>query len=320
MGREVSSHIDSVGAYRYLIVGGAGKAGTTSLFYYLKAHPEVCAATVKETGFFLDPDFPASVVVSFREGPERFAEFFPDKRKSLLRIEATPSYLHSPGTARRIWELLPESKVLFSLREPISFVVSTFRFLKQIGAIPTNVSFAEYVKEQFRRLDTPGTRLNMLTVHMCRYSLYLEPYVELFGWDGVKVIFYEDLVKSPAVVLKDICTFAGVDPGFYDDFRFRVHNQTGVALHPWAIRILGTLRDKMNRWTYRAPRIHELLRVMGYGIERVLTKKKGVASEELVVSRESWHRLEAVHAEEKGALAELLGREVPWTPYRLAVV
>lgn len=42
----------------YLIIGGTTKAGTTSIFRYLSAHPDVCASSLKETRFFLDKDYP----------------------------------------------------------------------------------------------------------------------------------------------------------------------------------------------------------------------------------------------------------------------
>ncbi len=36
-----------------LIIAGVNKAGTTSLFYYLSAHPEICGSKDKETCYFL---------------------------------------------------------------------------------------------------------------------------------------------------------------------------------------------------------------------------------------------------------------------------
>ena len=36
------------------ILGGAPKAGTTSLYHYLDQHPEVCMSARKETSVFID--------------------------------------------------------------------------------------------------------------------------------------------------------------------------------------------------------------------------------------------------------------------------
>ena len=42
----------------FLIIAGASKAGTTSVFNYLANHPQICASVAKETRFFLDLDYP----------------------------------------------------------------------------------------------------------------------------------------------------------------------------------------------------------------------------------------------------------------------
>ena len=40
-----------------LIVAGVSKCGSTSLFSYLAAHPDVCGSNVKETQFFMPLKF-----------------------------------------------------------------------------------------------------------------------------------------------------------------------------------------------------------------------------------------------------------------------
>ena len=40
------------------IIAGVTKAGTTSLFQYLHAHPDVCPSSTKETLFFKDHSTP----------------------------------------------------------------------------------------------------------------------------------------------------------------------------------------------------------------------------------------------------------------------
>jgi hypothetical protein len=41
-------------AYRLpnLVIAGVGAAGTTSLFYYLIQHPDICGSNVKEVRYF----------------------------------------------------------------------------------------------------------------------------------------------------------------------------------------------------------------------------------------------------------------------------
>lgn len=68
----------------FLIVGGAEKAGTTSLYRYLAAHPEVCASLSKETDYFR------------RANPDRnqyLEQFPPIADGQRLRLESSPGYL-----------------------------------------------------------------------------------------------------------------------------------------------------------------------------------------------------------------------------------
>jgi len=39
-----------------LVIAGAPKSGTSSLFFWLAAHPEVCGSQKKETYFLADKD------------------------------------------------------------------------------------------------------------------------------------------------------------------------------------------------------------------------------------------------------------------------
>ena len=71
------------------VIGGTEKAGTTSVFDWLSAHPQVCASSRKETDFFRD-GFTGDPVADAR----RYAGFFEScgGNKPVL-MEASPGYL-----------------------------------------------------------------------------------------------------------------------------------------------------------------------------------------------------------------------------------
>jgi hypothetical protein len=41
-----------------LVIAGAPKCGTSSLFYWLADHPQACGSTVKETFYLMDEEHP----------------------------------------------------------------------------------------------------------------------------------------------------------------------------------------------------------------------------------------------------------------------
>ena len=58
--------------HHYIIIGGTTKAATTSLYFYLADHPNVCASNIKETRFFLDADYPLPVKYRLEDGLEKY--------------------------------------------------------------------------------------------------------------------------------------------------------------------------------------------------------------------------------------------------------
>src|SRR6266513_2759700 len=95
--------------YKFLIIGGTSKAGTTSVFNYLTNHPQICSFT-KETRFFLDTDYPLPSDKRYeKNGPEAYLSFFESggyQPSENWRLEATPDYLYSPSTAHAIRKTL----------------------------------------------------------------------------------------------------------------------------------------------------------------------------------------------------------------------
>ncbi|HZD05414.1 MAG TPA: sulfotransferase, partial [Longimicrobiales bacterium] len=82
----------------FLIVG-AQRSGSTSLWRYLKDHPEVFTASPKELHFFDR---------RWDQGLEWYAGRFTGSKAETARAlgEATPRYMHDPVAVQRIAEAL----------------------------------------------------------------------------------------------------------------------------------------------------------------------------------------------------------------------
>ena len=71
---------------RLALIVGAMRSGTTSLFHYLAAHPQVAASADKE------PDYFSSDKV-FARGPGWYEELFSfDPARHTIRLEASTNY------------------------------------------------------------------------------------------------------------------------------------------------------------------------------------------------------------------------------------
>lgn len=296
--------------YRYLIIGGTTKAATTSLFNYLADHPQVCKSTRKETRFFMDAGAPGRVFHRYEDGLDKYMNFFGQCPPEKLRVEATPEYLYSPNTPKKIKDSLPNARVLFILREPVSRLVSCYNFAKQKGEISETVTFDEYVDGQ---LDNENTvEKNWRPFKQGHYSDYLRSYFNVLGRDRVYVVFYEELSRVPKSVLREICGFAGIDFDFYEGYDLKVFNPTAAVRSQRLHQLFISWRFRINRYTYRVRGLNAAILRIGRYMKPTYLRLNTRQTEEVVISPSRKAFLHDYYSKEADALAHLIGRPVPW--------
>lgn len=321
-----------ISEYQYLIIGGTTKAATTSLFSYLGDHPSICAASYKETRFFLSKDYPLPSKYRYNGDVEEYNFLFSQCEENQLRLESTPDYLYCSSALENIGELLPNAKLIFSLREPISRIISWYRFAVQIGRLPNSLSIDEYVEQLFEIAEgmqndntTQEYDANskediehaqfMQVLSQGRYAIYLKDYIDHIGKDRIHTILYEDLSKYPLNVMKDLCQFAELDSTFFDDYTFQVTNRTETMRNPDFHQKYRSLRFQVRRWTHNKPVIHKTLRAMRRGFEPLYMRLNTRSTERVTLSENTQKRLVDYYKQDVDELAELLDKQLPWEPF-----
>ena len=308
--------------YNYLIIGGTTKAATTSLYCYLADHPSVSVSTLKETRFFLDENYPVQPQAEkWQDGIENFGNFFKSDALN-LRVEATPDYLYSTGTPKRIKDQLPRAKVVFILRNPITRLVSWYKYAKQRNNIPKSITFDEYVDQQLEGkyfethaitgLDgdiTLGYFLSAL--EHGRYSKFLQNYIDELGRERIKIYFYEHLCIDPGNLLKDLCSFVSLESDFYHDYDFKIFNKSVKIENQKINFIYGKLRQLIRRRTHNLP-IHNSLRQLRLWFDPIYYQLNSQAAEKVEISSNTRRKLEEYYAEDIQILETLLECSVPW--------
>ena len=115
------------GALPQVLVIGAQKAGTTTVFGALCETPGVLPPLTKEIGFF---------DARFEYGEIFYRGFFDPVASGIksLTAEATPSYLYFPEVPKRVREMLGANvKVVVVLRDPVRRALSHYFHSSRLG-------------------------------------------------------------------------------------------------------------------------------------------------------------------------------------------
>lgn len=306
-----------VGDYHYLIVAGTTKAATTSLFAYLADHPAVSAATYKETRFFLSDDYPLPSKYRYKGDVEEYNLLFSDSDETQLRMESTPDYLYCEKARERIAEFLPHAKLVFSVREPISRLISWYRFAKQIGKLPQTLSFDAYVELLFTSVDCDrrNEEQHLQTLQQGCYTIYLEHYFKQFEPARIHILFYEELAAQPLNAMTELCSFADIDADFYRDYTFEVTNRSQRMRSSELHRKYRDFRFQLRQWTHNKPIVHVPLRAIRRTIEPIYLRLNTQADEKTQMSEETRCRLIDYYKPDVHTLGDLIGKPLPWETF-----
>jgi hypothetical protein len=299
--------------HRHLLIAGTHKAGTTSLFVYLAAHPEVCAAARKETYFFLDADYPIDAGVRVeRAGPAAYEAFFRAAPGRPVRLEGTPDYLYSPGCPERIARHLADPRIVIVLREPIDRLRSWHRFALQQGRLPAGTGFADFLRPQLEA--APAASPLDLALRHGRYAPHVARYLEVLGRDRVCVLFFEEFRERPRDTVRQICALAGLAAAPYDDYHFAVHNPSvhmrQPAAHHAYLRLLRRLRAALPPGSA----LRRALSAVRRNAEPAYIRLNAAPGRDEPIPDALRAELDRYYRGDRPALEALLGRPVPWPP------
>ena len=250
-----------------VVIGGVGKAGTTSLFWYLSQHPDVCASDVKEIRYFT----PLSEGDGTLGPLEEYAAHFDRCRAERHRLEASPQYFHGGApVASAMDATLPDVRVIVLLRDPIDRLWSTFRFMRsRLADVPADMTFEAYVDacravRDRREAYSAHNRLYW-TMQGGFYDEYLDPWIETFG-ERFRLIFFERMTADPAATVRDLSVWLGIDPDAADTITYSVENRT-VPVRSAALQRLA-LAVNSERLLGGRRRLKDPLRKVYYALNR----------------------------------------------------
>lgn len=214
-----------------VIIAGAPKCGTTSLFEWLSAHPEVCVSSRKETGYFMEPapgPHDADVACpGTRRGRDlaAYGRFFAHcgTRAGVTAIlEATPDYFDQPSAIAAVPSLPSAPTIVFILRRPALRIYSSYQFSRNnLATLPKRLTFGEFVGLARGGAPGPAAAVARQAFEQTRYARHIARWIAAAGRDRVGIFLFEDLRSDQAGFMRRLSNRIGITAGFWDSYNFR---------------------------------------------------------------------------------------------------
>ena len=225
-----------------LFIAGAPKCGTTSLYEWLKGHPEIFMARFKEPCYFardlaLEP---SGYYLRYGADRERYLALFADARGAKRVGEASTRYLYSRDAPRLIVDEIDDPHVVVMLRNPVDMIASLHSHklaggtedLEDLG----DALAAEEDRRQGRRIPRDSNPLLSTYRDRALFGEQVARWFDIVGRERVHVLILEDVIRDPDRHFQGLLEFLGVDPTFRPS-TFAGHNPA----HGAQTKLLGTI-------------------------------------------------------------------------------
>jgi len=159
-----------------------------------------------EPKFFLRDD-------EYAKGLQYYSErWFAAAGAAKVAGEKSTDYLESATAAARIARDLPQVKLVFILREPVSRAYSNYLWSKMNGLEKEDFATALRLEDQRERELPERLKFTRPYSYFSRglYADLLEPYFNRFVERQILVARFEDIVERPAALAETVQRFIGV--------------------------------------------------------------------------------------------------------------
>lgn len=211
-----------------LFLAGAMKAGTSTLFEYLRLHPDIYMSPIKEPNYYVNKNHPlisdyekdidVDQYISKKLGESLHFAVVKKKRDYEMLFskadneeylgEASTSYFHCTESPKMIYNEHNEARIVIILRNPIQRALSHYNMDLAIGR--TKQDFNEIIDVEINHYHKYG----FAKEGYIKYSLYgqnLCNYISVFDRKNVHVIIFENLISQLGKELETLYRFLNIE-------------------------------------------------------------------------------------------------------------
>jgi len=273
---------------------GAPRAGTTSLYDYLDRTKDVFMSLAKEPHYFSSIE-PSSIHPRVIRDKKKYLALFKKANNAKAIGEASTSYLWDPESAKLIHNTVPHAKIIIMLRDPIERAFSHYIFRLSSGK---TYSFTEAIKEA---MEPKNDYYSTIIVNGSYYYNQVKRYLDKFGSNNVKVIIFEEFIKEPRKIVKEVLEFLEVK----SEVPIEVDLPHNVLAEPRGRIVRTVLQNKtIKKFVKQKIPGHKIQFVVKKVLSKKITKPK--------IPQQDRIFLENIYKEEVQKLQTLLKRKLPW--------
>lgn len=244
------------------IICGLPKCGTTSLYHYLTAHPQILTAVEKEICFFSH---------YFERGLDWYLAHFPAiQDNNYLTGEATPLYLAFVHP-KKIFQLLPKVKLIVLLRNPVDRTISSFYQFQRVGVKQKDLEHSIRLSmEKIREIPIPKKNyagvfsncsfideVSLFHTIPSLYIYFIKEWMKVFPKEQFLILKSEDFYSNPLATMKQVHRFLNLpdyqlteyrnyNPGSYPLISLELRQQLEEFFHPYNQQLEEYLGRKFN--------------------------------------------------------------------------
>ncbi|MBU0732034.1 sulfotransferase [Patescibacteria group bacterium] len=298
----------------FLIVG-APKSGSTSLFYYLRQHPDIYLSAVKE------PKFITSQFLNIpHQGPkdtELEKLFIPDyqdylelfsgvKNQKAIGESSVDNLYFYKRAIPLIKKYFGNPKIIIMLRNPVDRAYS--HYLHHRRDLVEDLSFEEALEAEKERKEN-NWYFRWYYSDVGFYYNQVKAYLENFS--NIKIFLTDDLKEHPQELLSELFQFLEIDDSFSPDVSFKF-NVSGAPEKNKKKKALHYLITKQSRWfEFKLKKI--ILTKPYFPKERIIKVVEGAKNRNIKkpeMDPETRKQLQALFRDDILKIQELIGRDL----------
>ena len=308
---------------RWAFIVGAPRCGTTSLSKYLKSHPDVVFARIKEPHFFAQNDLRDLPTEQMRElvRDHYLDRYFGDREGASVLAEGSVTYLYFPEQMEPVLRLWPRAKFIVALRSPLQMIPSLHQRLIHNGDEDQREFARAWAlvpeRREGRSLPSRCADPRLLDYwEIGKLGKHVERFLAVVGRDRCFISIFDDLAKDPAGQYRQMLDFLELPDDGRTDFSANRKSKSvkSIALQRMlmrppkrAISVLGS-HNYQERFDVRKPPKAIARGILG--LRKRLLKWNEAPGRKAIIDDRLMSEMRDTYREDIALLSQVVGRDL----------